>query len=192
MPESYLKITADLMAAPQDVSLPIFRSLKAKGYRSTRWHTDAGAKDTPCLARNNTVQDLNSFLFGLQHAAPIYEKTHVGCKCTVEVTAKGKPSVMVNAFGIIQGQPDSPAETAEDVDQGLPPEEAEAVAEDVAVAEGTTKTAPKSASEWRKKAAPKKDDKNKGAASKAVPVNKAQEKAGSEKVTQLVKKVLDV
>jgi hypothetical protein len=196
-----MKLSAGITAAPQDVSLPIFRSLKAKGYKSTRWHTNAGATDVPCLSKDGDVQDLNSFLFGLQHAAPIYEKTHVGCKCTIEVTAKGKPSVMVNAFGIVQGDIDTtPTEAVEE----LPAKAAEEVDQDVEVAESNSKTPRKTADQWKKmgvpkapaqapapKAEPKKTEKKPAGSSRAVPVNEPG-KATKAKVGQLVKKVLDV
>lgn len=192
-----MKLSAGIIAAPQDVSLPIFRSLKAKGYTDTIWHTNAGATDPPCLSKNGDRQDLSSFLFGLQHAAPIYEKTHVGCKCTIEVVGTGKPSVMVNAFGIVQGPPnESPAEA---VDQ-LPPEAAEEVNEDVEVAEENSPKPKKTAQQWKRmgvpkaepaKSAPKKAEKKAAGSSRAVPVNEPG-KATKAKVGQLVKKVLDV
>lgn len=193
-----MKLSLGITAAPQDVSLPILRSLKAKGYNGTIWHTNAGATDAPCLSKDGDRQDLTSFLFGLQHAAPIYEKTHVGCKCTVEVTGTGKPSVMVNAFGIVQGPPnESPAEAV----SALPPDAAEEVNEDVEVAEDNSTKPKKTAQQWKRmgvpKAEPAKTEKKGGAkkkdagSSKAVPVNEPG-KATKAKVGQLVKKVLDV
>ncbi len=197
-----MKLSAGITATAQDISLPIFRSLKSKGYNSTRWHTNAGATDVPCLSKDGDVQDLNSFLFGLQHAAPIYEKTHVGCKCTIEVTAPGKPTVMVNAFGIVQGDIDvTPTDE-------LPAEDAEAVAQDLEVAETNTKTPKKTSQQWKKVMAPKPvpkgtpkgttkvpeaktPEKRSTAPSKAVPVN-APNKAGAATLNKLVKKVLDV
>lgn len=196
-----MKLSAGITAAPQDVSLPIFRSLKSKGYTGTVWHTNAGATDPPCLAKNNDKQDLNSFLFGLQHAAPIYEKTHVGCKCTIEVTGTGKPSVMVNAFGYVQGDVDETQTEA--VDQ-LPPEAQADVDEDVEVAEENSSKPKKTAQQWKRMGVPKvepaktppakgekatkKADKKDSGSSRAVPVDKA----GAAKLTQLVKKVFDV
>jgi len=185
-----MKLSAGISAAPQDVSLPIFRSLKAKGYRATRWHTNAGATDVPCLSKDGDEQDLNGFLFGLQHAAPIYEKTHVGCRCVVEVTGQGLPPIMVGAFGIVQGEPEA-APPAEAVEETLPPQEQAEVLDDVELAETNKKQAPrKSASEWAKKAAPpKKPEPKKKEASK--PPKAKEEKKGGSQLTKLVKKVLE-
>jgi hypothetical protein len=192
-----LSAALELSAAPQDVSLPIFRSLKSKGYNGTVWHTNAGATDAPCIAKDGDRQDLNSFLFGLQHAAPIYEKTHVGCKCTIEVTGNGKPSVMVNAFGIMQGPIDeTPTESVET----LGPEATEEVNDDVEVAEENSAKPKKTAQQWKRMGVPKAEtakapakntEKKDAGSSKAVVVNESG-KAGKAKLNQLVKKVLDV
>jgi hypothetical protein len=97
--ESHESFKQRVLGAPKDVSLPILQALLADGYTTTRWRTSAGATDSPCIAKNNDEEPLDEFISGLMHEAPIYEKTHVGCKCGVEVTGPDLPTRFVTAFG---------------------------------------------------------------------------------------------
>jgi hypothetical protein len=98
--KTHEEFVAELMAAAQDVSLPIFQDLLRKGYTDTKWQTNAGATDVECISKDLDALPLKDFLYGLAHNAPIYEKTHIGCRCSVLVTGAGKPDVIVTAFGI--------------------------------------------------------------------------------------------
>jgi len=98
---SHKDFLANLTAAPQDVSRPVFEQLIAEGYADTLWNTSASATDAACIARNLERMPLADMIANLQHDAPIYEKTHVGCTCSVTVSGAGKPDVVVNAFGRI-------------------------------------------------------------------------------------------
>ncbi len=98
-------VAGSVEAAPQDVSLPILKKLSRKGYDTGTWRTSASATDGPCIAKDGDVEQLKMYFTGLRHNAPIFEKTHVGCKCFIEVTSVKKPKlppVMVSAFGIVQ------------------------------------------------------------------------------------------
>lgn len=86
-------------AAPQDVSLPVLEELLADGYDTVGWHTNPGATDGPCISRDGERFALADFISGLQHAAPIFEKTHVGCKCLITVSGPGKEDVNVDYTG---------------------------------------------------------------------------------------------
>jgi hypothetical protein len=102
--KSHEQFKHQLTAAPQDVSLPVFEELKSQGYDKATWHTSPGATDGPCIAKNDDSWSLEEFLLGptgagLQHAAPVYERTHVGCHCSVVVSGPGLPDVIVTAFG---------------------------------------------------------------------------------------------
>ena len=105
--ESHERYLQRILAAPKDISLPIFQGLLRKGYNMTRWQKSASAKDSACIGMNNRTEPLDEFIGGLSFAAPIYEKTHVGCTCSVLVTKAnedGTPDdslepVIVNAFG---------------------------------------------------------------------------------------------
>ena len=97
--ESHSQFVGRVLGAPKDVSRPILDELLGQGYVETRWRTSAGAVDVPCLSKNNDTEPLDAFLSGLMHDAPIFEKTHVGCHCGVEVTGPDLPTVFVTAFG---------------------------------------------------------------------------------------------
>ncbi len=92
-----------LEAAPQDVSTPILQKLLRQGYDLTTWRTSASAMDAPCISKDGDQLALRDFLGGLRHNAPMFEKTHVGCRCIVEVTStknRAKKMIRVSAFGI--------------------------------------------------------------------------------------------
>ncbi len=89
-----------ITAAPQDVSLPVLEELLAQGYQTVVWRTNPGATDGPCIAADGNTYTLADFISGLQHAAPFYEKTHVGCRCTAVVSGPGLEDKVVTAFGI--------------------------------------------------------------------------------------------
>jgi hypothetical protein len=97
--ESHAAFSNRVMGAPKDVSLPILQELLSQGYDNTAWRTNAGAVDAPCISRNGDQQPLADFISNLQYEAPIFEKTHVGCGCGVEVTGPDLPMVYVTAFG---------------------------------------------------------------------------------------------
>jgi hypothetical protein len=97
--ESHDQFKNRVLGAPKDVSLPILEGLLGQGYDNTRWRTSAGATDGPCLAKNGDEEPLSDFVSGLMYDAPFFEKTHVGCKCGVEVTGPALPDVFVTAFG---------------------------------------------------------------------------------------------
>jgi hypothetical protein len=106
--ESHDSFRQSVIAAPQDVSLPVFQELLADGYDTGRWVTNPAAHDARCLSLNGNVFPLAGFLEGLQHAAPIYESRdvagvqvggHVGCHCQVVVSGPGKEDAVVTAFG---------------------------------------------------------------------------------------------
>jgi len=97
--ESHEEFANRLLGAPQDQSLPILQDLLGQGYDTVTWRTNIGATDAPCIARSGDTWPLAEFLSGLRYAAPIFEKTHVGCKCAVEVTGPGKTTAVLTAFG---------------------------------------------------------------------------------------------
>ena len=97
--ETHEEFTNRVLGAPQDISLPILEQLLQEGYDAVKWHVNPGATDVPCVSMENKDFPLADFIANLAHAAPIFEKTHVGCKCSVEVTGPGKSPVHVTAFG---------------------------------------------------------------------------------------------
>lgn len=98
--ESHEQFRNRVTGAPKDVSLPILQDLLSQGYDTAGpWRTSAGATDAPCIAKNGDTVPLADFIANLMHEAPFFEKTHVGCKCGVEVTGPDLPMVYVTAFG---------------------------------------------------------------------------------------------
>ena len=97
--DSHEKFKLKILAAPKDVSLPILLEMQAEKYTDTLWRTSAGATDAPCIAKNGDQEALDAFVSGLMYEAPIFEKTHVGCQCGVEVIGEGLPTRFVTAFG---------------------------------------------------------------------------------------------
>jgi len=97
--EEFLK-KLRLMAAPQDVSLPILEDLISQGYATCIWNTSASATDADCIERNGNQYTLEELTTGLMHDAPIYEQTHVGCHCSLSCEGDGLEQVVVSAFGI--------------------------------------------------------------------------------------------
>ena len=90
-----------LIAAPQDVSMPILQDLLSQGYDTTRWVTDPGSTDSPCLMKDGDVLPLADFIaVGQQHQASFYQSTHVGCRCGVMISGPDLADVFVTAFGI--------------------------------------------------------------------------------------------
>jgi hypothetical protein len=100
--ESHEEFSSRLLAAPQDVSLPILRKLLRKGYDLVTWRSNPGATDDVCIGRDGDEWTLGAFVSGLRHRAPIFERTHVGCNCKVEVSGPSLPSVIIDAFGAQQ------------------------------------------------------------------------------------------
>lgn len=97
--ESHAHFTQTILGAPQDVSLPVLEELLGQGYDTVTWRTNPSATDPECIAINTNTFPLADFIANLQHAAPIYEKTHVGCHCTMVVTGPDLQEVLVTAFG---------------------------------------------------------------------------------------------
>lgn len=83
----------------QDVSLPIFERLIQDGYTTCTW--DAGnSRHSACRELDRQVWDIHDFISGLNHSAPIFEKSHPGdTQCKVIVSGQGLPDVIVDPLG---------------------------------------------------------------------------------------------
>jgi hypothetical protein len=85
-------------AAREDVSLPPLTDLLRRGYTVVIW--DAGnTTHSQCRELNQQQWELAQFLTGLEHSAPIFEHSHVGCYCTVIVRGDGLNDVVVDSYG---------------------------------------------------------------------------------------------
>ena len=87
----------------QDLSRAVLEALIAKGYDTVEW--DSGASVCPnCVPLHGQRWDLNQFLAGLSHDAPLFERSHPGDKsCSVIVycrdSAEMRP-VRVDSWGL--------------------------------------------------------------------------------------------
>lgn len=84
----------------QDLSRPILEDLLNQGYTTVTWNAGDSAHGQ-CRELNNQKWDLVSFLSGLQHDAPIFERSHPGDKsCSLTVSGAGLPDVYVDSYGV--------------------------------------------------------------------------------------------
>lgn len=83
-------------AAYQDASLGELLSLLDRGYKRVRWQKSATA-DAICQALHGRRWPLEEFVSGLEHDAPLFEQSHVNCKCSVAVSGVASP-VVVRAY----------------------------------------------------------------------------------------------
>lgn len=90
-------------AAPTDVSLPELQELARRGYQWVEWESPNG-KCFTCQDLHGQVWPLEEFLNFTKHEAPLFSKSHVGCRCFVKVTGTDKntgtvlPEQIVVAF----------------------------------------------------------------------------------------------
>lgn len=86
----------------QDLSRPVLEDLLQKGYQLVTW--DSGnSTHSVCIDLDKQVWELEQFLQGLQHDAPLFERSHPGdASCTLIVSGEGLPPVRVDSFGNAQ------------------------------------------------------------------------------------------
>lgn len=82
-------------APPQDRSLPTLKRALELGYDRFTWHTNARPdQDEMCLSMDGYDGTIDELLGNLAHNAPIYETTHVGCLCELELYSTTNPELM--------------------------------------------------------------------------------------------------
>jgi len=79
----------------QDLSLPIFQNLLQMGYDFLIWHLNESEHTMIDICDELDGQEFNldEFISGLQYSAPIFEKSHVGCNCWMEVRSRTNPDL---------------------------------------------------------------------------------------------------
>lgn len=87
-------------AANQDMSLSVLQELLDNGFDSVEWVSEDGCNT--CSNLNGTKYSLADFISNLQYAAPIFEHSHVNCKCYLIIrnTTTGEEQ-KVNFEGIV-------------------------------------------------------------------------------------------
>jgi len=85
--------------AKQDVSLARLETLLNEGYVNVTWQKSA-SPDEVCRLLHGQRWKLAEFISGLEHEAPIFEVSHVNCRCTVVVRHANRrmPPMRVKAW----------------------------------------------------------------------------------------------
>lgn len=78
------KMVLEKVAAPQDSSIARLQELLAAGSTDAVWNKNYAACPN-CVGLHGMTWPLQTFIMGLMHNAPIFEKSHVGCRCSVIV-----------------------------------------------------------------------------------------------------------
>lgn len=99
--EAFLITIEALGNTREDLSLPILQELLRDGYSVVTW--DSGpSTHGHCLELNEQQWNLQDFISGLRHAAPIFERSHPGdTSCALLVSGENLPTVRVDSFGTI-------------------------------------------------------------------------------------------
>jgi hypothetical protein len=74
------EVKANIDAANQDMSLSVLQELLDNGFDEVEWVGNE-YECAQCQNLNGTKYSLADFISNLQHAAPIFEKSHVNCRC---------------------------------------------------------------------------------------------------------------
>lgn len=82
---------------PQDESLYILEDLEKDGYQEVRWQT-GNSQCFTCNDLNDQVWPLADFLYFTKHEAPVFSKSHVGCRCSLLVTGVNHEPQTVVAY----------------------------------------------------------------------------------------------
>ena len=90
----------EVEAANQDQTLPVLQDLLKAGYTLVTWQSSRGVKDV-CRTLNRRRWNLKDFIRGLSHDAPIFEKSHVNCRCSILVTGPKKEKIILDYRGAI-------------------------------------------------------------------------------------------
>lgn len=70
---------------PQDQSLSVLEELARRGYSEVRWSAP-NAMCFTCRDLHEQVWPLDEFIWFTKHSAPIFSKSHVGCRCFLVVS----------------------------------------------------------------------------------------------------------
>ena len=83
----------------QDMSRPLLEKLQTDGYTDCIWNS-GDSEHSVCLELHDQVWNIEDFLSGLVHDAPLFEKSHPGdTNCGVIVRGPDLPDVFVDSFG---------------------------------------------------------------------------------------------
>lgn len=83
---------------PTDMSMVTLEMLLNEGYTTVEWETNPLSLDEPCMSMDGQTWELQDFINQTSYSAPIFSKTHVGCKCKLRVTGPGQTDQIVVAY----------------------------------------------------------------------------------------------
>lgn len=89
-------------APPVDVSLAEIEDLERQGYQWCTWMAP-NAQCYRCQDLHDQVWPIREFVLLTKHEAPIFSKSHVGCRCFIKVTGVDTanielPEKLITAF----------------------------------------------------------------------------------------------
>lgn len=91
----------NIEAAQKDNSLSYLEELLSRGFTEVEWKSSENDCRI-CQDLNSHKWNLQEFIDGLVHEAPIFEKSHVGCLCSVIVkNLDTGEEIEINKDGII-------------------------------------------------------------------------------------------
>jgi hypothetical protein len=76
-------------APPVDESLAQLEEFRDRGYSAVIWLAP-NAQDSVCADLNNSEWPIDEFIAYTKYDAPVFSKSHVGCKCFLKVLGKDK------------------------------------------------------------------------------------------------------
>jgi hypothetical protein len=91
------KASLSKWAADIDMSRSTLEDLMEQGYNLVTWRTSPGACNK-CRKLNNKKWYAKDFILQLLHDAPIYERSHVNCRCELLVTGPKLPPISIDAL----------------------------------------------------------------------------------------------
>lgn len=83
---------------PTDMSLTVLEMLKNEGYNTCIWEASPTALDMPCITLDGQEWAIEDFIRETSYSAPVFSKSHVGCKCSIRVTGPDLPDEIVMAY----------------------------------------------------------------------------------------------
>jgi len=83
---------------PQDVSREQLETLYGGGYVQVTWKRSPNAVDSKCVGLDGHIWSVDDFLRETQHDAPIYSKSHVGCRCSLIIDGENLDPVEIFAL----------------------------------------------------------------------------------------------
>jgi len=87
--KKYKYVKAAVGWPPQDSSQEVLEELQRRGYQEVRWRAP-NAQCFECNDLDGQVWPIADFLYFTKHNAPIFSKSHVGCRCVMVVSGVDK------------------------------------------------------------------------------------------------------